>query len=173
MSGYAGIVAINSAIDKAVISKNPTTNVPLDADALPTYRLYGPAGILATGSLSYKDTGTISGATNASPTVITSVGHGLTTGVTVTIANILGNTGANGVYQITVIDSNTFSVPVNTGAGGAYSGGGSFHTTGVYDWNVTPTLAANYLSGTIYSVVVFGTVSGTVTILDDFTFQVS
>lgn len=171
-SGYVGIVALDSSIDKVVVAKN-SSGVPLDADSLPSYRIYGPAGVLASGSLSFKDTGTITGATNANPTVITSTGHGLVTGVKVTIANIGGNTGANGTNDVTVLTSNTFSIPVNTAAGGAYTTGGTWHASGVYSFSASPSLASNYAAGVAYNVVVYGTFSSVVQVVDSFCFQVS
>lgn len=172
MPGYAGLVALASAIDKTIVSKN-SSSVPVDGDALPSYRVYGPSGFLSSGTLAYKDTGVITGATNANPTVITSVGHGLITGVQVTIASIGGNTGANGTFSVTVLDSNTFSIPVDTSGGSAYTSGGTWHATGVLDWSFTPTVGANYASGVIYSVVIYGKFSGVVQIIDDFCFQVT
>ena len=59
--------------------------------------------------------GTISGATNAGPIVITSNNHGLTTGQRVAVAGVLGNTAANGTWTITVVSANTFSLNGSTG----------------------------------------------------------
>ena len=39
------------------------------------------------------------------PIIITSPGHGLSTGMSVTVAGVLGNTAANGVFTITVVDA--------------------------------------------------------------------
>lgn len=70
----------------------------------------------------------VSGATNANPTVLTVTAHGLSTGDTVNIAGVLGNTAANNpnlvgsTWSITVLDANTFSIPV-AGNGGYVSGG--------------------------------------------------
>ncbi len=70
-------------------------------------------------------TGTITGATNANPIVITSANHGLVTGTQVVISGVLGNTNANGVRTITVIDQNSFSL--NGVSGNAnYTGGGTW-----------------------------------------------
>ncbi|MBM81981.1 MAG: hypothetical protein CMJ78_15530, partial [Planctomycetaceae bacterium] len=44
----------------------------------------------------------ISGASNTTPTVISSAGHGLSTGDSVTITGVMGNTAANGVFDITL-----------------------------------------------------------------------
>lgn len=171
-TGYAGLVTLNATIDKVVVSVDGS-DVPLDADALPTYRIYGPAGVLETGSVSYKDTGSITGATNATPTVVTSVGHGLTTGTKITISGILGNTGANGTYVITKLTSNTFSIAVDTSGGSAYTSGGVWHVTGVYDIALSPTTGKNYASGGVYNVFVYAAYSATAKIIDSFVFQVT
>lgn len=66
----------------------------------------------------------VTNATNASPIVITtSAAHSFISGTSVIIAGVLGNTAANGTFNITVIDSTHFSIPV---AGtGAYTSGGT------------------------------------------------
>ncbi len=48
--------------------------------------------------------GTVRAATNAGPIVITSPDHGLTSGQRVRISNVNGNTAANGVFKITVVE---------------------------------------------------------------------
>lgn len=74
--------------------------------------------------LNAKRTLTITGATNATPIVITIVGHGLLTGMTVTIADVTGNTAANGTWAITALTADTFSLDTSVG-NGAYAGGGT------------------------------------------------
>lgn len=68
----------------------------------------------------------ITGATNATPIVITSVGHKLESNQKVTISGVLGNTNANGLKTVTVIDADTFSIV--TAGNGAYTSGGEFVT---------------------------------------------
>lgn len=58
-----------------------------------------------------------------SPIVITSVGHGLGTGDTVFIDGVGGNTAANGVHRVTVVNANQFVLDGTTGIGD-YQGGG-------------------------------------------------
>lgn len=70
-------------------------------------------------------TGSITGATNASPIVITSSSHNLLSGTRVTIQGVGGNTAANADWVITVIDTNTFSLNGSTG-NGAYTSGGTW-----------------------------------------------
>ena len=49
--------------------------------------------------------------------MITSPNHGLTSGQRVRISNVNGNTAANGVKKVTVIDANTFSLDATVGNG--------------------------------------------------------
>lgn len=57
-------------------------------------------------------------ATNATPIKIrTAQPHGATTGDTVTIANVLGNTAANGVRTLTVVDADEFTLDGSVGNG--------------------------------------------------------
>jgi hypothetical protein len=65
----------------------------------------------------------ITGATNASPIVITIGSHGYSTGDFVTIASVGGNTDANGEWQITVINANSFSLDGSSGNDDYTSGG--------------------------------------------------
>lgn len=70
------------------------------------------------------EVGTIIGATNASPIVVTVTAHGYETGDQATIANVLGNLAANGNWTITVLTADTFSLDGSTGDG-AYTSGGT------------------------------------------------
>ena len=65
----------------------------------------------------------ITNATNASPIVITSAAHGLTTGEEVFINGVEGNLAANNVHTVTVIDANSFSLDASTGDGVYVTGG--------------------------------------------------
>ncbi len=171
--GFAGFVELDDTLHKAVLSVT-SGFVPLDADSFPTYRVYGPNGFMpsGTGATTFKDTGAIQGASNQSPTAITSAGHGLVTGMKITITGILGNTGANGTYVVTVTGSNTFTIAVDTSAGSAYSGGGAWHVVGVYDVGITPTDADNFSPGVTYSVTVHAIYSSVLELIDEFTFTV-
>ncbi len=71
----------------------------------------------------YKKGLAILGATNAATIVITSNAHGLSTGDQVEISGVLGNTAANGSFQITVVDENTFQLNGVSGNGNYISGG--------------------------------------------------
>lgn len=72
-------------------------------------------------------TAAITVTTNATPTVITIVGHGFQTGQTVTLAGYASTLGTalNGARVITVISVDTFSVAVDTTASSMYSGSGA------------------------------------------------
>lgn len=61
--------------------------------------------------------GSITGATNAAPIVITSASHGLSTGTRVRITGQQGNTAANGFWYVTSIDANSFSLDGSVGNG--------------------------------------------------------
>ncbi len=65
----------------------------------------------------------VTGATNASPIVITTATHGLTTGDYASITGVLGNTAANGTWNITVLSSTTFSL-IGSAGNAAYTSGG-------------------------------------------------
>ncbi len=68
---------------------------------------------------------TITGATNAAPIVITtSAAHGFSTGDRVDVSGVLGNTAANGIWDITVMSATQFSLDNSTG-NGAYTSGGT------------------------------------------------
>jgi len=77
-------------------------------------------------------TGSISGATNASPIQITSAAHGLFSGMTVVISGVGGNTAANGSWRITKVDADNFRLVGSTG-NGSYTSGGSWSYTNFVD----------------------------------------
>lgn len=107
---------------------NAYRNLCLDADhpyLLKHHRVYltGPYTTGTVGSTS----GSITGATNASPIVITSTSHGLVTGDIVNIADVGGTTAANqDGWSIVRVDANSFSL---TGSNGnaAYTSGGTWY----------------------------------------------
>lgn len=98
----------------------------------------------------------ITGATQANPCVITATGHGLRTGVQVTIASVGGMTQLNGnTYTITVIDANSFSLNgVNSTGYGAYTSGGTA-TTYKYLQDVSRTASA-YSTTQLWTFAQFG-----------------
>lgn len=69
--------------------------------------------------------GSVTGATNASPIVITSAAHGLSNSATVKIVGVLGNTAANGIWTIANVATNTFELSSSIG-NGVYAAGGTW-----------------------------------------------
>jgi hypothetical protein len=102
----------------------------------------------------------ISAISQANPAVITATGHGFTLStrpmVTITGVTGAGYSNINATFVATIIDTNTFSVPFNSGALGAPTTTGTFTTTaprsGVAEWWVTKFLydMSNNLVGTVY-----------------------
>lgn len=72
---------------------------------------------------------TITGATNATPIVITATAHGYNNGDEVVIAGVGGNTAANGARIVASATTNTFALTDQSGANvagnGAYTSGGT------------------------------------------------
>ncbi len=67
---------------------------------------------------------TVTNATNASPIVITtSAPHGYANNNYVEVTGVTGNTAANGLHQITVVSTTTFSLDFSVGNGAYVSGG--------------------------------------------------
>jgi hypothetical protein len=65
----------------------------------------------------------VTGATNASPIVLTSTGHNLVSEDVISVSGILGNTAANGIFTVTKVDANSFSLNGSSGNGAYVSGG--------------------------------------------------
>lgn len=70
-------------------------------------------------------TGVVTDATDATPIVLTSVAHGLSSGDAVSVQDVLGNDGANGSFTVTVLDADTFALD-DSGGTGAYTSGGTW-----------------------------------------------
>jgi hypothetical protein len=93
---------------------------------------------------------TITGATNASPIVVTTSGnHNLATGDAVWIQDVLGNNAANGLWNVIRLTATTFSLTGSTGSGVWTSGGtaavpflGTHKPVTVPDGGATPTAYA-------------------------------
>ena len=70
---------------------------------------------------------TITGATAGSGFVtVIAANHGLTNGDTIAISGVIGMTDLNSTFQVTVTDSNTFTVPLSTSQ--SWSSGGAITT---------------------------------------------
>jgi hypothetical protein len=84
----------------------------------------------------------ITGATNASPIVITSNGHGLIAGNRVNISGVLGNTAANGTWVVGTVTASTFQIKTlagaNTTGNGVYTSGGAWTAGIIAATNTSP-----------------------------------
>ena len=86
----------------------------------------------------------IQSSTNASPIVVTSASHGLVTGDTVEISGHTTNTFANGMWEVTKLTDDTYSLDGSTGngVGGASGTGRNMSACRVYlDTACTQTIA--------------------------------
>lgn len=168
---FIGFVAIDATL-KFLVQVKDSSDVPINPQVTPTYRVYGSSGLMTngTGSSAIKETGVITGATNATPIVITAAAHGLTTGMKTTVASVGGNTAANGTWVITRVDANSFSLDTSVG-NGAYTSGGTWTTTGLYEVSLAPTLANTFAAGGWYDVLVVITLSAS-TVINQYRFGV-
>lgn len=162
--GFEGYVQLGDTFRGVVLMRDAQRAAPADQDDPPTFRVYGPDGLVpgAVGAAALLDTGTISGATNGDPIVVTSAGHGLTTGTHVTVSGVQGNAAANGGFRVTRLTSSTFALDGSVG-GGAYASGGEWHLTGLYRYEVEAAAAAGFDVGRSYSVFLEGEVQGEAT----------
>jgi hypothetical protein len=65
----------------------------------------------------------VTAATNAAPIQLTTGTHGLTTNDRVMVGGVGGNTNANGIWQVTVVNATAFTLQGSTG-NAAYTSGG-------------------------------------------------
>lgn len=77
----------------------------------------------------------ITGATNATPIVVTATAHGFSNGDTVVISGVGGNTAANGRFKIANVATNTFEL-TNYSTGANVAGNGAY-TSGGFAYNLT------------------------------------
>jgi hypothetical protein len=87
---YIGMVPLEGTLPVTIITRDGDT--PVNSSITVNWRVYGPNGYLGYAGSGAQDSTNITGATNASPIVITSAGHGVTTGMRVLIASVGGNT---------------------------------------------------------------------------------
>lgn len=160
MGKYIGMVELGGTLKGLALVRSGDT--PINSDALLTYRVYGSDGIMAngTGTTSFKDSASITGATHASPIVVTSAAHGLSNGTRVTITGVGGNTAANGTFVVANKTADTFELEGSTG-NGAYTSGGTWNATGLYEFSISCISADGYEAGQNYTVVVNGEISST------------
>jgi hypothetical protein len=89
--------------------------------------IYSSAGTLTLEAVNWnQSSAAITGATNATPIVITSNGHGLNNNDLVAVASVGGNTAANGIWSVQNVAANTFELEGSTGSG-AYTAGGTWY----------------------------------------------
>lgn len=150
MSAFSGYVVLEATFLGA-IQVTDTNLTPINADALPTFRIYGPDGFVEAGTCAFKDSLTLTAASNASPIQITSTANGLTTGARITITGVSGNSAANGTFTVTKVDDNTYTLDGSTG-NGAYVSGGTWNKTGLYQYTVNALGASGYEVGETYFV---------------------
>lgn len=151
--GDLGTVELGETLTAAFVA-SAGDDVPADPTALPAYRVYGEAAVPltnGTGSASKLDTGTVTGATNATPIVVTSASHGLQTGTPVVVSGVLGNTAANGDFTVIRINANTFSLTGSSG-NGPYTSGGTWHVAGLYRLSIDAIAGDGYEAGKTYHV---------------------
>ncbi len=158
MSSFVGYVILDDTLTLDFLVA--PSDAPADLDALPAVRVYGPDGLMANGTstAALAESGSVNDASNTTPIVISSAGHGLSTGMKVKVASVTGNTGANGTWIITVVDANTFSLATSVG-NGAFAGGGTWHTVGLYSLDVAALAADGYEAGSTYFVLIAGLLS--------------
>lgn len=110
---FVGYVMLEDTIHIAALLRDPNL-VPVDPDNLSNarFRVYGPDGVVsgyAVGAVpTNKDSGSITGASNTSPIVITSEAHRLDNGLLITVAGVGGNTAANGTFVVANQAADTF-----------------------------------------------------------------
>lgn len=79
------------------------------------------------------DQASITGATNATPIVITSAGHGFKDNSIVDITGVTGNTAANGTFKVASADADTFAL-YDPDTGAAIAGNGEYVSGGTIDF---------------------------------------
>lgn len=118
----------------AVVGQSPfgsgpvTVRVARNGAGDPSYICYARASVVASKLA-------VTGATNATPIVVTTAPHGLEDQAIVTISGVVGNTAANGTFQVDVLSATTMALKTladyatNVAGNGAYTSGGTLETT--------------------------------------------
>jgi hypothetical protein len=153
-------VLIDASADFNLPYQTVVAGVAREATNPPTFVVIGPGGVTAGGgTAAFMQTGTITGATNANPVVVTSTAHGLQNGQMVTISGVLGNTNANTTARVANKAANTFELAGVAGNAG-YASGGQWRPTGLYKLAFDSVLRAGLEAGKTYQVVVYWAYSG-------------
>jgi len=153
---FLGFVTLGETFVPTFLTRSGDT--PLNAASLPTFRIYGPDGLITSGTCSFKNSGSITGATNANPIVITSTSHGLTNGTRVTITGVGGNTAANTTVAISNVTASTFELTATAG-NGSYTSGGTWNVSGLYKLSQAVTAGNTFESGETYTILLSATVN--------------
>jgi hypothetical protein len=151
---------VDASADFILIHLTKPSGAAVEADALPTFRVYGQAGLVGDGTAEYLETKTITGGTAATPIVFTtSAAHGLVPGMMVTVSGVNGLTGADGTRRVEEVPSaTTFSHEGSVG-GAAYTNGGQARPTGLYKLPFDAALRAGLEVGKTYLCTVYYQVS--------------
>lgn len=89
-----------------------TTNTTYDVFA------FNNVGVATLELLAWRNSGqAITGATNATPIVVTANSHGLSNGDEVYVSGVAGNTAANGTWTVANVTTNTFELSTSVGSG--------------------------------------------------------
>lgn len=154
--GAAQAVGVLAIANTSTSTYGPFTAGTYHAGNVNTGAGYSNTGSLTIAAASFVGGG-VSAATNTSPIAVTTAAtHGLTSGQTVSISGVVGNTGANGFFTVTVTSTTAF-VLNNSASTGAYTSGGTV--------NVCTTTAVNAdLPGTVGSAAA-GSIAQTTTVL--------
>jgi hypothetical protein len=164
MNDFLGFLPVGVGTKFPIGLVSLSTGAPISPDSNPKARIYGQEGFVDTGDVTLTpfESGTITGATNASPIVVTfGTANTLTTGTALLIAAVGGNTNANGLHIITVLSTTTAQLDVNGNA--PYTSGGTWQTAGLYLLDLTvaavPSLVAALEAGQNYAVDITWAVS--------------
>jgi hypothetical protein len=130
-----------------------------DAASPLIYHIDGKVKVTAAAPIAAaSSSGVITGATQANPVVVTSIGHGLSNGMKVYIANVVGMIEINNqVFTVAGVTSNTFQLSGINGSGfTAYTSGGT--------WSQVQTVYTDKLRASIGlgAAATFGAVTGVV-----------
>jgi hypothetical protein len=76
------------------------------------------------------------------------------------VVNVGGNTAANGTFDVTVVNANSFSLDSSVG-NAPYTSGGTWNTAGLYKFSFTASGGNGFAAGSNYAILLNYTVSAT------------
>lgn len=123
-------IALYDATGVAAILASAQVSIALPAVANTNYDVFvvNVAGVLTLELLAFRNSGqAITGATTATPIVITANAHGLSNGDEVYIDGVFGNTPANGTWTVANVTANTYELTGSVGAGAYTAATGWFN----------------------------------------------